>query len=55
MSGTAFVSIAYLLGVVVVAFCRVLDKFSEWGPRCWALDWLAIEKPEEALVVDVLV
>ena len=44
--GTAFVSVAYLLGVVVVAFCRVLDKFSELGPRCWALHWLAIEKPE---------
>lgn len=44
--GGVFISVAYLLGVVVVAVSRVLDKLSAWGPRCWELRWLAIEKEQ---------
>jgi hypothetical protein len=42
----AFIAVAYLLGVVVVAFCRVLDKASAWRPRRLGLRWLAIESKE---------
>jgi hypothetical protein len=42
--GSAFVSVAYVLGVVLVAVSRILDKFSEWLLRPWALRTLAIQK-----------
>jgi hypothetical protein len=46
MRGGVFVSVAYMLGVVAVAFCRILDPLSAKRPRYWALRLLAIDKTE---------
>ena len=44
--GGVFLSVAYLLGVVVVAFCRILDWLSAKGPRYLLLLGFAIDKTE---------
>ena len=44
--GIAFVSIAYMLGVVIVGVSRILDKLSEWFLRPLALRTLAIQSME---------
>lgn len=41
--GSTFIAVAYLVGVIVVAFCRVLDKASARLTRYWGLRWFAID------------